>query len=92
MNPWKGQKKVPAKNQKKHQLKRHPMVVKIPQNPNQLFVERFLRVKQSIQKKILLPHQPERNLNTGILKILVPGLPIEPMNSMYNEARNTGTI
>jgi hypothetical protein len=51
-------------------------VGKIPKSPKQLLVERFLRVKPSIQKKILLPHQPERNLNTGILNILVPGLPV----------------
>jgi hypothetical protein len=73
-------------------LKRHLMVVKIPKSPKQLLEERFLRVKQGIQKKIVLTRQHERNLNTGILKFLVAGLPRGRMNSMYNEAKNTGMI
>ncbi len=85
--PAKSRKKVPAKKPKKT-----ADGGKITQKPKAAPSERFLRVKQSIQKKIVLPHQHERNLNTGILKFLVPGLPRGHMNSMHDEAKNTGMI
>jgi len=67
-------------------------VVKLLKSPKQLLDERFLRVKQSIPNKIVLPHHYEQNLNRGILKFLVPGLPRGHMNSMHDEAKNTGMI
>ena len=92
--PAKKFKKTPTKSLKKHplkSLKRHLLPAKFPQSPKSLLDERFLRVKRSSQKKIVLPHQHERNLNAGIMKFLVPGLARGRMNSMYNEAKNTGT-
>jgi len=86
----------PAKSRKKKyqlkSLKRQPMVVKLLKSPKQFIDERFLRVKQSIPNKIVLPHHYEQNLNRGILRFSVPGLPIGHLNSMYNEDKNTGTI
>jgi hypothetical protein len=91
MNSWKGHRKTEKKYQLKS-LKRQPMVVKLLKSPKQLLDERFLRVKQSIPNKIVLPHHYEQNLNVGILKFSVPGLPIGHMNAMYNEDKNTATI
>jgi hypothetical protein len=93
--PPKKLKKTPTKSLKKApstKPKKTSDAGKIPPKSKSAPRRKVSSGKTVKPKKIVLAHQHKRNLNTGIMKILVPGLPRGRMNSMYDEATKTDTI